>query len=104
MDSKDCCVIITTTDKEEIAELISAILTQSKLAACVQVDKVVSFFIYDEKTCKENEFRLMIKAKSSNYKNIEESIKLNHNYQIPEIIKLDITDGLNEYINWIHSK
>lgn len=104
MDNKDCCVIITTTDKEEIAELIAKNLTQSKLAACVQVDKVVSFFIYNEKPYQENEFRLMIKAKSSNYKNIEESIKFYHNYQIPQIIKLDIADGLNEYINWIHSK
>ena len=104
MDNKDCCVILTTTDKEEVAELIGKSLVESKLAACVQVDKVISFFIYDKKTFKENEFRLMIKAKSSNYKVIEKSIKLIHNYKVPQIIKLDITDGLDEYINWIHSK
>lgn len=104
MADKDCCLIITTTDKEDIAELIAKSLVESNLAACVQMDKVISFFIFDEKTYKENESRLIIKAKSSNYKDIEKSIKLMHNYQVPQIVKLDITDGLNEYINWIHSK
>ena len=45
----------------------------------------------------------MIKAASKNYKLIEESIKLNHNYQLPQIIKLDITGGLVKYTDWIHT-
>jgi uncharacterized protein involved in tolerance to divalent cations len=47
--------------------------------------------------------RLIIKAASKNYKIIEELIKLNHNYRLPQIIKLDITDGLVEYMDWIHA-
>ncbi len=101
---KSCCIILTTTDKIENAELIANSLIKKQLAACVQMDKVISFFYYDEKSFKEDEYRLTIKAKSDNYKDIEESIKLIHNYRVPQIIKLDVTDGLNEYVNWIHSK
>ncbi|MDP4832257.1 MAG: divalent-cation tolerance protein CutA [Rickettsiaceae bacterium] len=100
--SKECCVVITTTNNEETAKLIAKTLVESKLAACVQLDEVQSFFYYEAKVEQEKEIRLFIKAPSDNYKSIEKSIKFNHNYQLPQIIKLDITDGLPQYLNWIH--
>jgi periplasmic divalent cation tolerance protein len=75
---------------------------KTSLVACVQMDEVQSFFYYEEQVEQEKEIRLFIKALSDNYKNIEKSIKFNHNYQLPQIIKLDITDGLPQYLNWIH--
>ena len=100
--SKECCVVLTTTDSKETAILIAKTLIERKLAACVQLDEVVSFFCYEAESSETKEFRLMIKASSDNYKAIEESIKFNHNYQLPQIIRLDVADGLSEYINWIH--
>lgn len=43
----------------------------------------------------------MIKAPTDNYKKIEKSIKSNHSYQLPQIIKLDIVEGLPGYLEWI---
>lgn len=103
MKGKESCVVITTTNSEEIANKIASNLVEQRLAACVQLDKVQSFYHYEDKCCQENEFRLVIKAASKNYKFIEESIKLNHNYRLPQIIKLDITGGLVKYIDWIHA-
>ena len=103
MKSRESCIVITTTDSEDIANKIAGKLVKQRLAACVQIDKVKSFFYYEEECRQEKEFRLIIKAASKNYKIIEESIKLNHNYRLPQIIKLDITDGLVEYMDWIHA-
>jgi periplasmic divalent cation tolerance protein len=100
--NKECCVVITTTDNKETAKLIAKTLVKTKLAACVQLDEVQSFFCYEERVKQTKEIRLFIKAPSDNYKSIEESIKFNHNYQLPQIIKLDITDGLPQYLNWVH--
>lgn len=44
MYSSGCCVVLTTTDSRENANLIAKALLESKLAACVQIDKVESFF------------------------------------------------------------
>lgn len=44
MESKDCCVVLTTTDSKKNAILIAKALLETKLAACVQIDKVESFF------------------------------------------------------------
>ena len=103
MKSRESCIVITTTDSEDIANKIAGKLVEQRLAACVQIDKVKSFFYYEEECRQEKEFRLIIKAASKNYKIIEESIKLNHTYRLPQIIKLDITDGLVEYMDWIHA-
>jgi periplasmic divalent cation tolerance protein len=99
---KECCVIITTTDNAKTAKLIAKTLVKAGLAACVQLDQVQSFFCYEGRAEQTKEIRLFIKAPSDNYKSIEKSIKFNHNYQFPQIIKLDITGGLPQYLNWVH--
>jgi periplasmic divalent cation tolerance protein len=43
----------------------------------------------------------MIKTLSTNYSDIEKAIIKHHNYSLPEIIKLDITSGLPQYLNWV---
>jgi periplasmic divalent cation tolerance protein len=103
LKGKESCVVLTTTDSQETANKIAQALIEQRLAACVQIDRVQSFFYYEDGCRNAEEFRLMIKAASKNYKIIEESIKLNHNYRLPQIIKLDIADGLAQYIEWIHT-
>ena len=44
MKSKDCCIVLTTTDSKKNANLITRALSEYKLAACAQIDKVESFF------------------------------------------------------------
>jgi periplasmic divalent cation tolerance protein len=67
------------------------------------MDKISSIFYEEDSYKQSDEIRLFIKAKTDNYKSIEKSIFLNHNYKLPQIIKLDITDGLPEYLDWIDS-
>ena len=43
----------------------------------------------------------MIKTLSSKYADVEKIIVEYHNYNVPEIIKLDITSGLLQYLNWV---
>jgi periplasmic divalent cation tolerance protein len=98
------CVIITTTDSQDLAKMLAKNLIQQKLAACVQIDQVTSIFEYNNKIEEVTEFRLAIKAIDSNYELIERAILQNHNYQVPQIIKLKIDDGLKEYLSWMANK
>lgn len=94
-------IIITTTDKKEVAQEIASYLIQSNLAACAQIDEILSFFKWEGKLSQEKEFRIMIKAPSENYIKIEKAIKTHHNYSLPQIIKIDIAAGSKEYLDWI---
>ena len=101
MNKNKCCIIITTTDNSDIVSIISHALIRSSLAACIQVDQVTSYFKYQDKLNNISEYRLMIKASCNNYDGIVKLIQENHNYQLPQIIKLDINDGTPEYIKWL---
>lgn len=98
---KQCCIILTTTDKQDVADTLAAKLIESGLAACVQIDDINSIFNWGGKVDKCKEYRLSIKTLSENYKQIERMITTNHNYELPQVVKIDITGGLTEYLKWV---
>lgn len=98
------CIILTTIGRAESADNIALSLIDSNLAKCVQIDNVTSFYKWDNKLLRDNEFRLIIKACSSSYRLIEQMILDLHDYESPQIIKIDITDGLNSYLKWLTDK
>lgn len=98
------CIILTTTSSAENADNMALNLVESNLAKCVQIDNVTSFYKWTDKLLKDNEFRLTIKACSNNYKMIEQMLLDLHDYESPQIIKVDITDGLNSYLKWLNNE
>lgn len=100
----DYCIVLTTTDKEDVAKEIAGKLVEADLAACVQIDQVNSFYKWEGKVQNDNEYRLMVKARSSNYDLIEKKITSLHNYQLPQILKLDISGGSKAYLDWLAGK
>ncbi|WP_250311607.1 divalent-cation tolerance protein CutA [Rickettsia endosymbiont of Oedothorax gibbosus] len=96
-----CCVILTTTDDQQVVDKLTISLLKANLAACIQVDNIVSYFKWEGKISSVPEFRIVVKAKSDNYNAIEKMIIDIHNYDLPQIIKLDIQDGLSAYLNWV---
>ncbi len=49
MKASDYCIISTTTDTKENAEMITQTLLQKKLVACVQSDTIMSSYRWQEK-------------------------------------------------------
>jgi|GEM_PF-1066660 periplasmic divalent cation tolerance protein len=43
----------------------------------------------------------MIKTKTVFYDKIEAFVTMNHPYEVPEIVMLPITGGLEKYFKWI---
>lgn len=96
-----CCIILTTTNDQQVVDKITTSLLEANLAACIQVDNVVSYFKWEGKISSVLEYRIVIKARSDNYNTIEKVITDIHDYDLPQIIKLDIQDGLSSYLNWV---
>ena len=96
-----CSVILTTTDDQEVVNRIIGNLLAENLASCVQVNDIVSYFRWEGKVVTKKEYRVVIKARSDNYNDIETLIMKTHNYDLPQIIKLEIQGGLPAYLNWL---
>ena len=94
-------IIQTTCANKKEAKKIAQILVKKKLAACVQISKVTSIYMWENKLCVDKERLLFIKTKNKNFKKIKRKIKENHSYDLPEIIEIKITNASKEYLQFI---
>ncbi|TFG91290.1 MAG: divalent-cation tolerance protein CutA [Syntrophobacterales bacterium] len=101
--AKEYCVILTTCASREEAERLAQLLVEARLAACVQMTGVTSFYEWDGALNRDDEQLLLIKAPSSSYGEIEAFISDNHSYDVPEIIQLPIRAGSEAYLKWIET-
>lgn len=95
------CLVMTTLSSEEKADALARQLVQARLAACVQVQAVKSFYVWKEQPCTENEWLLFIKTRSLLYPALEAFIRAHHSYETPEIVQLPITAGSPDYLGWM---
>ncbi|MDR2268152.1 MAG: divalent-cation tolerance protein CutA [Holosporaceae bacterium] len=98
----DFSVVITTTETKQQAKALANKILEERLAACVQVQKIESFYRWKDKIERGSEYLLAIKTKSSLFQALSEAIRENHDYQTPEIIQIPILNGLPEYLAWIN--
>ena len=95
------CVILCTCPNDEHAEKLARSLIEHKLAACVQITSVRSFYEWKGEILRDEERLLMIKTRKASYARIEDFVTLNHPYEVPEIVMLPINAGLERYFKWI---
>ena len=95
------CMVITTAPSRDIAEKLAEGILELRLAACVQMAEIRSFYIWEGELQKESEVALYIKTTEAQYSKLEAYIEEYHPYDVPEIIKLPITGGLPGYLNWL---
>lgn len=94
-------LIQTTCATKEEARKIAKILIEEKLAACIQMFEIESFYNWNNEFCCDNETLLNIKTRKDNFEKIKSKILELHSYDLPEIIQLDITNTSEEYLKFI---
>lgn len=92
-------LITCPTDKE--ARTIARGLVTKKLAACVQLSPIKSYYSWKDKLHVDDEIRLVIKTRTRRYDAVEQFIKAHHSYDVPQIVQIPITDGSDKYLDWI---
>jgi periplasmic divalent cation tolerance protein len=92
---------VTINDRDRAAE-IAQTLVEKKLVACVNiVPEIRSIYSWQGEICDETEILLIMKTRSSLFTELERTIKNLHPYEVPEIVALDIQEGLADYLRWI---
>lgn len=94
----------TTVGSEEEAFLFASSLIKTNLAACVQFFPVKSIYRWKGQIEKSDEYKLLIKAPLKNSEKILEYIKLEHSYEVPEILVIEFKEGSIEYLDWIEEE
>ena len=100
----DVIQIVTTFDNYKLAEKVGEEILSKKLCACYQIiGPIKSMYWWEGKIEKKDEWICFIKCEKGRFKDIEESIKSMHNYEIPEIISFNISEISESYLIWLNS-
>lgn len=86
-------------------------MVEAKLAACVNVlSPCRSIYRWRDdgdpgdqlgSIREDGEIPLIIKTTAEHYPALETFLRENHPYQLPEIIAIDVNDGLPDYLRWV---
>jgi periplasmic divalent cation tolerance protein len=95
-------LIFCTCPDEETARKLATLLIEKQHAACVNiVPGLTSIYRWQGKVETGSECLLLIKSRADHYLAVEQIIQQQHPYELPEIIAVAISNGLNSYLRWI---
>jgi periplasmic divalent cation tolerance protein len=84
------------------AERLGEGLVEAHLAACCSVVPTVhSFYYWEGQLKREHEALLLVKTVESRAQAVQEYVRANHSYELPEIIQVTIEGGLPAYLQWL---
>lgn len=101
MPSTAHCVVQTALAREAEAAALARQIVQARLGACVQLQAVRSFYVWQEQAHDEPEWLLSIKTRQALWPQLEAFIRERHPYETPEIIQLPISAGSAAYLAWV---
>ncbi len=95
------CVVMTTCASAGEAMNLADTLLDAKLAACVQVVDINSYYTWKGVRTHDAEKLLLIKTRRDLYERVETALRGAHSYETPEIVEVPISRGLDRYFAWI---
>lgn len=102
MEKTQLSIVLVSMPDAEKASLMARGLVEQRLAACVNVlEGVRSFYKWKGEICEDPEVLLLIKTRRALLEPLIQSIRSLHPYELPEILALDVSGGLSEYMSWV---
>lgn len=95
---------LTTLHKKAQAVKIGQILLKKRLIVCYNLFPIESAYWWKGKIQSEKEVLMILKSKQQNFANIENIIKKESGYEIPEIIAIKPDKVNKSYLKWVEGE
>jgi periplasmic divalent cation tolerance protein len=95
-------IVITTYPDHSSAKESAAFLTAQGLVACVQLDDIQSFYMWEGQMESASEVRMTIKTRSDLYDKVEKAITTHHPYTTAQVVGLSLSAGSHSYFDWMN--
>ena len=99
----DIVVLLSTAPPAESANL-ARMLIERRLVACVNIIPVRSLYQWKGEFCDDKEHLLVMKTMREHAEEAIAAIKLQHPYEVPEIIVLPVIAGYLPYLDWVYQE
>ncbi len=101
----DFLQVFVTFDDAAQAEALAQSLVGARLAGCVQViGPIRSFYRWQGQVERAEEWLCLIKTRADLYPALEEAIRARHPYEVPEILAVPVSAGLEAYLAWLRAE
>jgi periplasmic divalent cation tolerance protein len=97
----ELCIVLTTASSEAVVRRLIDRALETRLAACIQVLPITSHYVWKGEICREGESLLLFKSKGADYAALEALIRAEHDYETPEILKLNVAEASRAYLDWV---
>ena len=99
----DMRLVLVTHPNNEHAERITRGVIDAKLAACVLVTDLKSFYNWEGKLNQDDEVVTLLKTSTEKVTDLEKYIETNHDYDVPAIISFQ-ANANQAYSNWLNDQ
>jgi periplasmic divalent cation tolerance protein len=101
MSAADLIILTTTFPDRETAERVTGLLVDGGLAVCGQVGAdLVSFYRWEGQLCRAGEVAVALKVLSDRLDLCLGELKVQHPYDIPQIVGWPAAVVSREYLAW----
>jgi len=95
-------LVLTSLPDHDAARSLARALVTGRLAACVNVGAPVeSMYHWRGQIETAHEVPVAIKTRRELYPRVEAAIVAAHPYELPEVVAVPLTHGLQRYLDWI---
>lgn len=95
-------VVLSTVENPEMATRISRALVSENLAACVNIiPNMLSVYKWQGKLEESGECLMLIKTADDRVRALMNRLSELHPYDVPEVVCLEISQGLPAYLDWV---
>src|SRR6266567_3196371 len=101
MDDRAVMILVTTGGRNDAERLGEGLVVDHLAGCCTVIPMVHSFYYWEGQLQREHESLLIVKTVQSRAKAVEEYVRKNHTYELPEIIQVAIEDGAPRYLQWL---
>jgi periplasmic divalent cation tolerance protein len=100
--SKETIVVLTTCGNDEDAGALARVLVERRLAACVNaVSNIASTYRWKGAVERDRETLLIVKTTADRLAAVEQTIREQSKYELPEVIALPVQAGSADYLAWV---
>jgi periplasmic divalent cation tolerance protein len=95
-------IVLSTYPDEQTASKMARKIVESKLAACVNLVTIRSFYWWKSEIEDSNECLAVFKSTSRRSKMLREAIARSHPYEVPEIVEIKMNSVSDSYLRWMN--
>jgi periplasmic divalent cation tolerance protein len=96
--------MVTTGGRDDAERLGEALVVERLAGSCSVVPTVHSFYYMEGQLKREHEALLLVKTVESKASAVQEYLKRNHEYELPEILQVAVEGGSPAYLKWLEEQ